>query len=247
MEIDHSRGDAESRRALPPRSGGSTAEGGEGGGATVRHLPPPPRCARSPSPASQGRNHDDRIVQIARTWIGTPYVHQASLKGVGCDCLGLLRGVWRELYGEEPEDVPPYSPDWAEATGAETLYMALKRHAREIAIRELAPGDVALFRMSGFSGATASLHERGRAPAKHCGVIGSLPPPERGRSIREADRVGVIVAFRSMIPPRIACAIRPSLFKGGNLTLIHARQNKRVSEEPLSPFWRSKLAYAFRL
>ena len=28
-------------------------------------------------------------------WIGTPYRHQASLKGVGCDCLGLVRGVWR--------------------------------------------------------------------------------------------------------------------------------------------------------
>ncbi len=32
-------------------------------------------------------------------WIGTPYRHQASLKGVGCDCLGLLRGVWREVDG----------------------------------------------------------------------------------------------------------------------------------------------------
>ena len=42
------------------------------------------------------------IVGAARGWIGTPYRHQASLKGVGCDCLGLLRGVWRELKGEEP-------------------------------------------------------------------------------------------------------------------------------------------------
>jgi cell wall-associated NlpC family hydrolase len=33
------------------------------------------------------------IVAEARTWIGTPYRHQASLKGVGCDCLGLVRGV----------------------------------------------------------------------------------------------------------------------------------------------------------
>src|ERR1043166_6538354 len=74
----------------------------------------------------------DRIIAIARSWIGTPYVHQASLKGVGCDCLGLLRGIWRELHGEEPEEIPPYSLDWAEATGAETLYMALERHCREI-------------------------------------------------------------------------------------------------------------------
>src|SRR5881394_3419065 len=74
--------------------------------------------------------HAERIVAIARSWIGTPYVHQASLRGAGCDCLGLIRGIWRELKGYEPEDVPPYSLDWAEATGAETLYMALSRHAR---------------------------------------------------------------------------------------------------------------------
>ena len=36
---------------------------------------------------------------IAYSWIGTPYRHQASRKGVGCDCLGLVLGVWRELYG----------------------------------------------------------------------------------------------------------------------------------------------------
>lgn len=35
--------------------------------------------------------------------------------------------------------------------------------------------------------------------------------------------------------------------EGDSLTLIHARQNKRVSEEPLTLFWRSKLAFVFRL
>ena len=60
---------------------------------------------------------DATIVALARGWIGTPYQHQASLKGVGCDCLGLLRGVWREYSGAEPESVPPYTPDWAECGG----------------------------------------------------------------------------------------------------------------------------------
>ncbi|HMM10451.1 MAG TPA: peptidase, partial [Paracoccus solventivorans] len=53
-----------------------------------------------------------RAVEIARGWIGTPYVHQGSVKGAGADCLGLIRGVWRELYGTEPEAPPPYTPDW---------------------------------------------------------------------------------------------------------------------------------------
>jgi NlpC/P60 family putative phage cell wall peptidase len=136
------------------------------------------------------------IEEIARSWIGTPYVHQASVKGAGCDCLGLLRGVFRELTGEEAEQPPPYSPDWAEATGEETLCHALRRHLMEIDPRAIAPGDIALFRMLR------------NGPAKHCGIL--------------AERAGT-------------------------LTLIHARQNKRVSEEAFSQAWRRKLAYAFRL
>lgn len=144
-----------------------------------------------------------KAVAIARSWIGTPYVHQASVRGAGCDCLGLLRGVCRELMGEEPESPPPYSPDWAEATGAETLYSALLRHLTEIDSADLAPGDIALFRMSP------------RGPAKHCGIIA--------------------------LKQRSGSASKDSL------TLIHARQNKRVSEEAFSFFWKRKLAFAFRL
>ncbi|MDA3887796.1 MAG: peptidase, partial [Allgaiera sp.] len=44
----------------------------------------------------------ERVVAIARFWLGTPYHDQASLRDVGCDCLGLARGVWREVVGPEP-------------------------------------------------------------------------------------------------------------------------------------------------
>ena len=43
------------------------------------------------------------IVSEARAWIATPYVHQQATKGAGCDCLGLVRGVWRVVMGAEPE------------------------------------------------------------------------------------------------------------------------------------------------
>ena len=66
------------------------------------------------------------------TWLGTPYVHQASLKGVGSDCLGLVRGVWREVEGSEPQPVPSYSSTWSELDGAETLLRAAKRHFVEV-------------------------------------------------------------------------------------------------------------------
>ena len=54
----------------------------------------------------------ERVLDEARRWIGTPYRHQGTRLGVGCDCLGLVRGVWRALYGAEPETPGPYSPDW---------------------------------------------------------------------------------------------------------------------------------------
>src|SRR3954454_1342913 len=86
------------------------------------------------------------IVAEARAWIGTPYRHQASLKGIGCDCLGLVRGVWRALYGEEPEPAPPYAPDWAEAARAEPLAQAALRHLEPVDFAAFAAGDVLLFR-----------------------------------------------------------------------------------------------------
>ena len=148
------------------------------------------------------------VVAIARSWIGTPYVHQASMKGAGCDCLGLLRGVWRELGREETQTPPPYSPDWAEATAMETLRDALARHLNEIALENIAPGDVVLFRMIA------------HGPAKHCGILGCATASLLERGVADKD---------------------------STLTLIHARQNKRVSEEAFTPAWRRKLAFAFRI
>ena len=68
------------------------------------------------------------IVALARGWLGTPYHHQASLKGVGCDCLGLIRGVYAEACGQPAETPPPYSRDWAEASARETMIEAAGRH-----------------------------------------------------------------------------------------------------------------------
>ncbi|WOR13744.1 NlpC/P60 family protein [Hyphomonas sp. FCG-A18] len=120
------------------------------------------------------------IVKAARGWIGTPYRHQASRKGVGTDCLGLLRGVWREVIGPEPEHPPPYSPDWAEALGQETLLETAQRHMVEIAPGQAVAGDVLLFRM-GLG-----------MPAKHCAIVsgpGRIIHAYWGRSVCETRLV----------------------------------------------------------
>jgi NlpC/P60 family putative phage cell wall peptidase len=100
-----------------------------------------------------------QVVAAARRWLGTPYRHQASCLGWGCDCLGLVRGVWRDLYGGEPQVVPPYSPDWGEPQGREVLWEAARRHLRMRKADEAgAAGDLLLFRM------------RARGVAKHLGI-----------------------------------------------------------------------------
>jgi NlpC/P60 family putative phage cell wall peptidase len=132
------------------------------------------------------------IVAEARAWIGTPYRHQASLKGVGCDCLGLVRGVWRGLIGDEPQVAPAYSRDWAEASGEEALAQAARAHLIEIAPAEFQPGDVLLFRY------------RDRYPAKHAAIVSA-----------------------------------PEL-------MVHAHDGAAVAEVAIAPWWRRRLAYAYR-
>lgn len=97
--------------------------------------------------------------------------------GVGCDCLGLVRGIWRTFDGSEPDEVPAYADDWAEATKLETMLDAARRHMREIRIDDAQAGDVLLFRW------------RPNLPAKHCAILA-----DRGeRLIHAYDAAGKVV------------------------------------------------------
>ena len=100
-----------------------------------------------------------RVVLAARDWIGTPYRHQASKKHVGCDCLGLVRGVWREVEGAEPETAPPYAAAWSEVSGHEQLLDAARRHFVPVAPDNWVASDLVVFRM------------RRNSIAKHAGIL----------------------------------------------------------------------------
>jgi len=69
------------------------------------------------------------------------------VRGVGCDCLGLLRGVWREFVGPEPMPVLPYSRDWGETGPVEVLAGAARAAMIELDIADARTGGVILFRM----------------------------------------------------------------------------------------------------
>ena len=121
-----------------------------------------------------------RIVKATRRWIGTPYHDQASVCGVGCDCLGLLRGVWRDVVGPEPMMVPPYSRDWGEAGPVEVLAEAARAAMQELDVAEARTGDVILFRI------------REGAIAKHVGILSGQDRSARLHFIHAYERTGVI-------------------------------------------------------
>ena len=100
----------------------------------------------------------EAIVAEAVDWIGTPYRHQGWTKGVGCDCLGLVRGVWLAVYGTALGDPGPYAADWAEQGRGDPLLEAAQAHCRAVERTTPRRGDLILFRW------------RPHLPAKHCAI-----------------------------------------------------------------------------
>lgn len=85
----------------------------------------------------------DVIVSEARAWIGTPFSHQARLKGVGVDCAGLIIGVARELgMVGEGFDITGYSRD----PDGRTLLAYCETHMQRIGREDIEPGDVVVIR-----------------------------------------------------------------------------------------------------
>jgi NlpC/P60 family putative phage cell wall peptidase len=216
------------------------------------------------------------IVALARGWLGTPYHHQASLKGVGCDCLGLIRGVYAEACGQPAETPPPYSRDWAEASLRETMIEAASRYFTPIDPDAAEPGDVLIFRL------------RPRAMAKHCAIVTCAPGirpavgPLAGEFLLGGSRLrpglgpacGLVVCLEPGIRPArgpacgpretasnaVAAAClesgfgtrgpqagqRPERRRGPQAKMIHAIEGAPACEVHITPWWRRRIAAAFR-
>jgi len=115
------------------------------------------------------------IVTEARSWVGTPYRHQASTKGQGCDCLGLVRGIWRNTIGAEPTTAPSYSSDWGEVGDEETILNAAEDYFIPIKLENVMPGHLIVFRW------------KPMAIAKHLGIVTTDQ-----HFIHAYDRTGVV-------------------------------------------------------
>lgn len=116
----------------------------------------------------------DAIINEARSWIGTPYHHQARIKHVGCDCLGLIIGIWENISQNKIYINCHYAPDWAECADNEYFALKLSGYAQQINLHERQSGDVLLFRW------------RPSAIAKHAAILAS-----EERIIHAHERAGV--------------------------------------------------------
>lgn len=116
------------------------------------------------------------IVNEARDWLETRWQHQASLKGVACDCIGLITGVARELgikeaaqwdgdprhgYGRQPEPG--------------TLLAACADYLQPIQMNKVGLGDILLMRF--------------RQDPQHFAIVSALGPMYIIHAYAQARRV----------------------------------------------------------
>jgi len=133
-----------------------------------------------------------RVLREARAWIGTPYLHQASTRSHGCDCLGLVRGIWRKVIGREPQLMPAYSSDWGEVSATETMLIAANAWFVPIEVSNALAGDLILFRW------------KGTCVAKHAGILAG-----HRNFIHAYERAGVVeTSLGNSWQNRIAGAFR---------------------------------------
>lgn len=103
------------------------------------------------------------VAAEAKEWRGTPFRWQASQKGVGCDCKGLLWGVARELGFPEAESLYAKVSDYSPTRPVPSAL--LKEGFASIFDRVSEPqiGDVLLLKVGGRASHIAIVSDEGRA------------------------------------------------------------------------------------
>lgn len=86
-----------------------------------------------------------RVVEMARTWLGTPYHHCAAIKGVGTDCAMILVAVFQEAGLVHDVAVPAYSPSWHLNRDEEKYTDFIRQFAVEVDRAPL-PGDIVVWK-----------------------------------------------------------------------------------------------------
>lgn len=86
----------------------------------------------------------NKILREAREWLETPYAHQAMVKGVGVDCVGLIAGVGLAVGVTDltRQDIKAYS-GYGRLPNPRRMGQIIERHLRMIHDAEMDIGDIA--------------------------------------------------------------------------------------------------------
>src|SRR4051794_11035245 len=83
------------------------------------------------------------VVAEAHKWLGTPYVHEASVLGAGVDCAMILREVYEKCLPYLGHiEIEHYPPDWHLHRGDERYLNIVRKYADEV--EHPLPGDIAV-------------------------------------------------------------------------------------------------------
>ena len=141
------------------------------------------------------RNTDKglEVVDAARAWIGTPYVHQHRLRGSAVDCVGLIIGVGLEAgvlstWSEEAWDA---HRNYGRAPNPEHMGRAIRQFMKPLDGPRVPDGAVAF------------IGWRQHLPM-HLAIVGTLPDGRRSM-IHAFERVGRVVehGFDAEWPARV--------------------------------------------
>ena len=91
----------------------------------------------------------EEFIAEALAWEGTKFHHQAAVKGVGCDCIGLVVGAGRAVGLLTPamEDTWRRNRGYARTPNPRQMRTALAEVLTEIPFDDVMPGDLAWFRV----------------------------------------------------------------------------------------------------
>ena len=93
------------------------------------------------SPIASGQ----KVAEIAKLWLGTPYHHMGRIKGVGVDCAMLPAEVYSAVGLIPRFEVGYYPMDWAQHRNEERFMGQVLEYAHKV--EEPLHGDLVLFRI----------------------------------------------------------------------------------------------------
>ncbi|MFR4383262.1 MAG: peptidoglycan endopeptidase [Phascolarctobacterium sp.] len=92
-------------------------------------------------------NQGERIARDAFSWLGTPHINGAKVKGVGVDCgmllIGCLEGAG--AIGKDSIEIAPYSNEWHLHHSEEWFKWYVEQYCYEVSFDDIQAGDFLLY------------------------------------------------------------------------------------------------------